>query len=116
MEIRTLNVSFVLFFPVRDATARYSLRTSSHIFTMSSDSFSASCLVANTVCPSTHRNSLPLRNGTGCLNSHLTTLFHCASFSGRSRQDLIHFAYESYIMVSDVGLIASRSSSFVSPA
>ena len=34
-------------------------------------STTASSLVANAVCPSCHRNSLVLRKGWGCLNSHL---------------------------------------------
>lgn len=34
-------------------------------------SSAASSLVANAVCPSCHRNSLVLRKGCGCLNSHL---------------------------------------------
>lgn len=34
-------------------------------------SSAASSLVANAVCPSCHRNSLVLRKGWGCLNSHL---------------------------------------------
>ncbi len=34
-------------------------------------SSAASSLVAKAVCPSCHRNSLVLRKGWGCLNSHL---------------------------------------------
>ena len=34
-------------------------------------STTASSLVAKAVCPSCHRNSLVLRKGCGCLNSHL---------------------------------------------
>lgn len=34
-------------------------------------SSAASSLVANAVCPSCHRNSLVLKKGCGCLNSHL---------------------------------------------
>src|SRR5579875_2663292 len=79
-------------------------------------SASASSLVAYTVCPSFQRNSLLLRNGVGCLNSHLITLFHWLNFNGRSLHDRIHFENDSYIMVSEVGLMASLSSSFVLPA
>src|SRR5271157_2114969 len=61
-------------------------------------------------------NSLDLRKGVGCLNSHLTTLFHWLSLRGRSLQDLIHLVTTSYIIVSEVGLIASLSSSFEPPA
>lgn len=34
-------------------------------------SSAASSLLAKAVCPSCHRNSLVLRKGWGCLNSHL---------------------------------------------
>src|SRR3989338_3149188 len=78
-------------------------------------SLSASSFVANAVCPSFHKNSLVLRKGAGCLNSHLTTEFHWLSLSGKSLHERIHFEYESYIIASDVGLTASLSPSFVWP-
>ena len=50
------------------------------------------------------------------MNSQRTTLFHWFSLSGRSRHDLIQRETTSYIIVSDVGLTASLSSSFEWPA
>lgn len=83
---------------------------------MSCTSASASSFVAKQVCPSCHRNSRVRKKGTGCLNSHLTTLFHWLIFNGRSLWLRIHFLYVSYIIVSDVGRMASRSGSLESPA
>ena len=110
------NFSWSVFLPVHPGIARNSsviLRSISSIWSLSA---SASSLVAKMVCPSFHRNSLPRRKGVGCLNSHLTTLFHWLSLRGRSLQERIHLAATSYITVSEVGRMASLSSSFESPA
>ena len=47
--------------------------------------------------------------------SQRTTLAHWLMSTGRSRQDLIHLAYSVPMIASDVGRIASRSSSSSSP-
>src|SRR3989338_9959132 len=78
-------------------------------------SFSASSFVEWAVWPSCQRNSRVLRNGFACLNSHLTTEFHWLSNNGRALQLLIHFAKLSILTVSDVGLIASLSFSWLFP-
>src|SRR3990172_9958040 len=78
-------------------------------------SFSASSAVACAVCPSCQRNSRVRRNGLVALVSHLTMLHHWLILTGRSLQLLIHLENVAYIIVSDVGLMASFSSSGVLP-
>src|SRR4030066_464978 len=82
---------------------------------MSITSFSASSHVACAVCPSCHRNSRVRRKGLVALVSHLTMLHHWLTLIGRSLQLLIHLANVAYMMVSDVGRMASFSSSGVLP-
>src|SRR3990170_8904004 len=78
-------------------------------------SLSASSFVGWAVCPSCHRNSLVLRKGLVALVSHLTMLHHWLILMGRSLQLLIHLANVAYMIVSDVGRMASFSSSGVLP-
>ena len=61
------------------------------------------------VCPSYQRNSLVLIKGVGCLNSHLTILVHWLISTGRSLWEWIQSEKEGYIIVSEVGLIATFS-------
>src|SRR3989338_4800555 len=84
------NVSLFVFLPTTPYNPRCFLQISWYISITCGTSSSASFLLANTVCPSFHKNSLVLRKGTACLNSQRTTLFHWFSFKGRSLHDLIH--------------------------
>src|SRR3989338_5470857 len=91
LAIAPANFSASLFLPATPFRASSSSVTSVQSCMMSLISFSASSFVSNCVCPSHHRNSLVLMSGVGCLNSHLTTLFHWLYFTGKSLQLLIHF-------------------------
>src|SRR5208283_69949 len=78
-------------------------------------SASASSLEAWAVWPSCQRNSLVRRKSRVDFVSHRTMLHHWLIFIGRSRQLRIHLEKVAYIIVSLVGLIATFSSSSVSP-
>ena len=73
-------------------------------------SSSASSAVSCAVCPSCQRNSVVRRNSRVTF-SQRTTLAHWLISTGRSRHDWIHFAYIVPMMTSEVGRIASGSSS-----
>jgi hypothetical protein len=66
------------------------------------------------VWPSCQRNSVVRRNGRVTF-SQRTTLHHWLRSIGRSRHDFTHFAYIEQIMASEVGRIASGSSSSSPP-
>src|SRR5207248_129064 len=75
----------------------------------------ASSSVRCAVCPSCQRNSVVRRNRRVRI-SQRTTFAHWLMRIGRSRQDWTHFPYMVMMIASDVGRIASRSSSSSLPA
>src|SRR5438132_11871169 len=71
-------------------------------------SFSASSSVPCTVWPSCQRNSVVRMKGLVEVISARNTEFQTLMRTGRSRQLFTHLLYDSLIIVSEVGLMASR--------
>src|SRR5947199_7756976 len=78
-------------------------------------SFSASSSVPCTVWRSCQRNSVVRMKGLGEVISARKTEFQTLMRTGRSRQLFTHLLYDSLIIVSEVGLMASRSPSSLLP-
>src|SRR5216117_1204098 len=78
-------------------------------------SFSASSSVPCTVWPSCQRNSVVRMKGLVEVISARKTEFQTLMRTGRSRQLFTHLLYDSLIIVSEVGLMASRSPSSLLP-
>src|SRR6266511_2125623 len=74
----------------------------------------ASSAVSCAVCPSCQRNSVVRRNGRVTFYQR-TTFAHWLMRIGRSRHEFTHLAYIEQIIASDVGRIASGSSSSEPP-
>src|SRR3989338_7165452 len=65
---------------------------------------------------SCHKNSFPLSNGIlGLKDSHLITEQYWLTNKGKSFSSLIHFANDSYIIASEVGLITYSSFNLFEP-
>src|SRR4030067_2283233 len=105
------NFSLSVLTPMSTGMARYDSTRSLYSLRAYITSASASSAVAWAVFPSCQRNSLVRRKSLVALVSHLTMLHHWLILTGKSLQLRIHLAKVAYIIVSDVGLMASFFSS-----